>query len=300
MIRSRSASFGDFVIAALCILLIVVCLLPMLNLLARSLSDPTALIKGDVALLPKVFDREAGVSKLGIDWLSYSSVLTDKRFVRSLGWTAILTVICTILSLTMTIMCAYPLTYDLRGRKVINTLIITTMYFNAGIIPNYLLLKALGLIGNPLVLIVPNCLSVFNFIILRSFFYGIPQSIRESAELDGAGPIRILTSIYLPLSFPVLATLALFYAVGRWNGFTDALMYMSRNRDFYPIQLLLYNILNNATSVEVAQQEGFATQNSPESIKAAAVMFATVPILIVYPWLQKYFITGVTLGAVKE
>ena len=136
-------------------------------------------------------------------------------------------------------------------------------------------------------------------IIMRSFFYGIPDSLRESAEIDGASFFRILWSIYLPLSKPVLATLALFYAVGRWNGYSDALMYM-KNKDFYPLQLLLYNILNNMNSVEVATQEGFSTPGLSESLKAAIVMFSTIPILCIYPFLQKYFIHGVTLGAVKE
>ena len=136
-------------------------------------------------------------------------------------------------------------------------------------------------------------------IIMRSFFYGIPDSLRESAEIDGASFIKILTSIYVPLSKPVFATLALFYAVGRWNGYSDALMFMN-NKDYYPLQLLLYNILNNINQVEVATQEGFSAPGLSESLKAAIVMFSTVPILLIYPWLQKYFIHGVTVGAVKE
>jgi ABC-type glycerol-3-phosphate transport system permease component len=121
----------------------------------------------------------------------------------------------------------------------------------------------------------------------------------DSHKIYGAGFIQILIKIYLPLSTPVLATLSLFYAVGRWNGFSDALMYMNR-REFYPIQLLLYNILNNTMSVEVATQEGFSAPGLSETLKAATVMSATIPILLVYPWLQRYFISGVTLGAVKE
>ena len=125
------------------------------------------------------------------------------------------------------------------------------------------------------------------------------ESLREAAEIDGAGPIRTLVTIYLPLSKAVLATLALFYAVGRWNGFSDALLYLKKREDLYPIQLLLYNILQNATNVEVATQEGFSTPGLGETLKMATVMFATVPILLIYPWLQRYFVTGVTLGAVK-
>jgi len=203
--------------------------------------------------------------------------------------------------MVMTVICAYPLIYsNLKGRRFFSTLFILTMYFNAGTIPTYLLLKDLNMIGKPIVLIIPNCLSVFNMFIMRSYFYGIPDSLRESAEIDGAGPIRILTDIYLPLSKPVIATLSLFYAVGRWNGFSDALMYLSSNRKYYPIQLLLYNIIKSISSIEIMTQEGFTSPGLSDTIQAATVMFATVPILLVYPWLQKHFIAGATLGAVKE
>jgi putative aldouronate transport system permease protein len=199
----------------------------------------------------------------------------------------------------MTTCCAYPLTYpNLKGRKIINTFIIFTMYFNAGTIPMYLLLKDLSMLNKPQVLIVPFCLSVFNMIIMRSFLENIPDSMRESAEIDGAGPIRILVHIYLPLSLPVIATLALFYAVGRWNGFSDALMFVNK-REYYPIQLLLYNVLMAVTNIDIVTQEGGSLPGLTDSLKAAAIMFATVPILCVYPFLQRYFITGATLGAEK-
>ncbi|MDD2429199.1 MAG: carbohydrate ABC transporter permease [Eubacteriales bacterium] len=289
MIRSKSNKIGDVVIVAMCVLLIFICVVPLLNVLARSLSSTEALIRNEVLLWPKGWNVEA-----------YQTVLDDRVFTTSLLWTAMLTVICTVVSMSLTILCAYPLIYDnLKGRKLINSVFVLTMYFSAGIIPNYLLYKALGLLDKPTVLILPNALSVFNMILLRSFFFGIPESLRESAEIDGAGPIRILLRIYLPLSTSVLATLALFYAVGRWNGFSDALMYMQRNKQYYPIQLLLYNILQNTTQIEVATQEGFFAPGLSETLKMASVMFATVPIILVYPWLQRYFIHGVTIGAIK-
>ena len=279
---------GDWVVVFLCVLLIIVCLLPLLNILARSLSSATALVRNEVLLWPIGFNIDA-----------YATVLKDSRYIWSLEWTAMLTVVCTVWSMIMTILCAYPLTYDhLKGRRFINILIILTMYFSAGIIPSYLLYKQLNLINHPLVLILPNCLSVFYMIILRSFFYSIPDSLRESAELDGAGPIRVLIRIYLPLSTSVLATLSLFYAVGRWNGFSDALMFVTK-REYYPLQRLLYEILHTSNSFEVATQEGFTTPGLAETLRMATVTFATVPILLVYPWLQKYFITGVTIGAEK-
>jgi putative aldouronate transport system permease protein len=289
MIKSKVTKTGDWIIAFICFLFILICLLPLLNVFARSLSSSEALIRNKVVLWP-----------VGLNFDAYVTVLSDSKYVWSLGWTAILTIICTILSLFMTTICAYPLIFDkLKGRRIINTIIILTMYFNAGTIPFYLLLKDLDMLNKPSVLIIPGCLSVFNMIIMRSFFYSIPESLRESAEIDGATYIQILIKIYLPLSTPAIATIALFYAVGRWNGFSDALMFMN-DRRFYPIQLLLYNILNNFTSVEVATKEGFSSPGLAETLKAATVMFATVPILVIYPWLQRYFISGVTLGAVKE
>ena len=229
MIKSKSSKIGDLVIAFICILLILICLLPMVNILARSLSSTEALIRNEVMLWPKGWNLEA-----------YHFVLSDSKYTWSLAWTAILTVICVFVSMVMTLLCAYPLTYDkLKGRRFLNLLIIFTMFFNAGIIPTYLLLKDLHLIDSPLVLIIPSCLSVFYMIIMQTYFYSIPESLRESAEIDGAGPVRILTSIYLPLSKPVMATLSLFYAVGRWNGWSDALFFMN-NTFYHPIQLLLY------------------------------------------------------------
>lgn len=290
MIKSKAAKAGDILIVAFCVFLILICLLPLLNIVSRSLSSTDAMVHNQVGLLP-----------VGLNFNAYELVLTDAKYVRSLIWTAILTVICTVVSMVMTICCAYPLVYDkLKGRKLISAMILFTMYFSAGTIPNYLLYKDLGLLDSPLVLIIPNCISVFNMIILRSFFFGIPESLRESTEIDGAGPLRILVSIYLPLSTPALATVALFYAVSRWNGYTDAMMYMINAREYHPIQLLLYNILNSITRIETATQEGFSTPGLSDTLKAATVVFATVPILLIYPWLQKYFIIGATLGAVKE
>ena len=216
MIKSKKSKFGDWVFVFICIIISAICLIPMLNLLARSLSSTEYLIRHEVYLLPK-----------GLNFDAYATVLQDVKYIKSFFWTVILTVICTIVSLVMTTLCAYPLIFSkLKGRNIFNIIITITMFFNAGTIPNYLLMRDLKLLDSPLVLILPACLSVYNMIIMRSFFYGIPDSIRESAEIDGASFTRILVSIYLPLSKPVMATLALFYAVGRWNGYSDALIYV--------------------------------------------------------------------------
>ncbi|MCR5671942.1 MAG: carbohydrate ABC transporter permease [Butyrivibrio sp.] len=288
-IKSNGEKAWDVVFVILCLLVSAICIIPMLNLLAKSLSGTDYLVRNEVYIIPK-----------GLNLDAYATVLKDPKYIRAFVWTVSLTVICTVLSLTMTTLCAFPLIFEkLKGRKAINIFITITMFFNAGTIPNYLLMQKLNLLSNPLVLILPGVMSVYNMIIMRSFFYGIPDSLRESAEIDGATFFEILVKIYVPLSKPVMATLALFYAVGRWNGYSDALMYM-REEKFYPLQLLLYNIINNINSVEVATQEGFSAPGLTESLKAAIVMFSTIPILCIYPFLQKYFISGVTLGAVKE
>ena len=302
MIKSSSTRRGDWIIAVICFVLILVCILPMVHVLASSLSSADNLMRNDVFLWPKGWNTEA-----------YHHVLFEKeegenvnKYVRSLGFTAILTIGCTILSITLTICAAYPLIYsNLKGGKIISLFMLLTMYFSAGTIPNYLLLKSLNMLDTPWALVFPNCISVFNVIIMRSFLYGVPDSLREAAEIDGAGPLRVLIQVYLPLSLPVIATLSLFYAVGRWNGFSDALMYLTKEEAkklYSPIQLLLYNLINVATQkAEQATQEGSSATSAgvSKTIQMATVMFATVPILLVYPWLQRYFVAGVTIGAVK-
>lgn len=289
MIKAKKMKFGDWVFVFICVIICAICLIPMLNLLARSLSSTEYLIRHEVYLLPKGFNLDA-----------YTNILKDLKYVKSFFWTVLLTAICTVVSLVMTTLCSYPLIFgNLKGKGIINIIITITMFFNAGTIPNYLLMRDLNLLDNPLVLILPGCISAYNMIIMRSFFYGIPDSIRESAEIDGASFFRILVSIYIPLSKPVMATLALFYAVGRWNGYSDALIYV-KDKDIYPLQLWLYNLLKNINNVEIATQEGFSSPGLQDSLKTAIVMFSTVPILCIYPWLQRYFIHGVTLGAVKE
>jgi putative aldouronate transport system permease protein len=291
MITKNTSKLGDWTIIVVFILLILVCILPVMNVFARAMSSPDALIRGQVLIWPVGFNLDA-----------FRMVWEDPIYPRALIWTAILTVICTFVSLTLTVACAYPFVYkDLKGRKLINSLLIFTMYFSAGTIPNWLLMRSLNLLDNPLVLIIPNALSVFLMIIMRSFFYGISDSLRESAEIDGAGPLRVLGSVYLPLSKPALATIALMYAVGRWNGYGDALIYMrSRASEWFPIQLLLYNIQQNIQAIEIQLMEGFIPVGMGEGVRTATIVIATVPILCVYPFLQKYFVAGVTLGSIKE
>ena len=305
MIKSSSTRRGDWIIAVICFIMMLVCILPMIHVLASSLSSPEALMRSEVFLLPKGWNTEAYNEVLKPDKDEAGNDVENK-YVHSLKFTAILTIGCTLLSISLTICAAYPLIYtNLKGGKLISLFMLLTMYFSAGTIPNYLVLNSLGMLDTPWALIVPNCISVFNVIIMRSFFYGVPDSLREAAEIDGAGPLRVLIRVYLPLSLPVIATLSLFYAVGRWNGFSDALMYIkdeAAKAKYSPIQLLLYNLVTEATqkSEQIAQEGSSATSAGvSKTIQMATVMFATVPILIVYPWLQCYFVSGVTIGAVK-
>ena len=281
-------TIGDVVIIAFMVILIALCILPMMNLVSNAFSDPLAIMRREVTFFPVGFHTEA-----------FADVLGDSRIIRSLIWTGVLTAIVVAINLFMTTICAYPLTYNsLKGRKIISFLIIFTMLFSAGLIPEFVLYRDLGLLDNPLVLILPGSLGVFNMILMRNFFLGIPESLKESAEIDGAGPFTILWRIYIPLSLPSFATIGLFVAVGRWNGFQDALFFLTGAQDWHPIQLILFNIVQNNIAVDVADPGGQAQGMGPV-LQAAATVVTTLPIICVYPFIQKYFVKGATLGAVK-
>lgn len=288
VVKSGTNKVIDILFVMLVGLAALVCLVPMLNVAATSFSSELSIINRRVFIWPVELDFEA-----------YKSVFSDKSMMRSLGFTILLTVVSTSFSMFMTVFCAYPLSQKkFVGRRLFNTIIILTMYFNAGIIPDYLNIKRLGLLDNFWALVLPVGISVFNMIIIKSFFQGLPDSLQESAELDGASHWTILFRIYIPLSLPALATIALFYAVGRWNGFQDARFYISSPHK-YPIQFKLYQIISNLSSVESSMEGAAGPKIAKESMKSASIMFATLPILMIYPWLQRYFVTGITLGAVK-
>ncbi|WP_397363381.1 carbohydrate ABC transporter permease [Paenibacillus sp.] len=197
-------------------------------------------------------------------------------------------------------MSAYALSRrNFTGRNVMFGLIVVTMFFNPGIIPNYLLIKELGLLDSPLSLILPLMVNAFLLIIMRTSFSGVPNELEDSAWIDGCGHFRFLLRVVLPLQLPILATIGLYSAVDRWNMFQDALFYIN-DKNLYPLQLKLYQMVINSQVNDATAQEGFnAATPIPQSIQSASIMFATVPILLVYPWLQKYFISGMLQGAVK-
>ncbi|MGO4500169.1 carbohydrate ABC transporter permease [Paenibacillus sp. 2RAB27] len=273
------------------ILLGMATLFPFLNVLAKSFSSEAAVISGLVTIFPVDF-------QIG----TYELVLGNSQFMNSFRITIFITVTYTALSLIMTTMAAYPLSKPgLKGRKAILLLYVFTMLFHGGLIPNYLLMQNLGLINSLWSLILPGMIQVFYMLLIKNYFEGLPDSLEESAKLDGASNMRILWSIVLPLSMPVLATVALFYAVLIWNSYFNAMVYISRP-DLKPMQLYLKELI--AATNDVLGQSGMIDiskdlNRSPEAVQAASIITATVPILCVYPFLQKYFVKGVLVGSVK-
>lgn len=266
------------------------CLLPFVHVVAKSLSSDAFVIANRVFLWPR-----------GLTFEAYSKIFADDSILRSLYITVVITVLFTILGMILTICAAYPLSRpQLRGRKTITLVFLFTMYFSGGIIPEYMNISNLGLLDTIWSMILPLSFSVFNLLIMKtSLSSSIPVSLEESARIDGAGHFRILWSIVLPLSKPIIATLSLFFAVGRWNMYMDALFYVKHAIDLRPLQLKLYYLVIQATEsfqLEATQ----VTLSNPEVLKASVVVFATLPILCVYPFVQKYFVQGVMLGAVKE
>ncbi|MDU0199484.1 carbohydrate ABC transporter permease [Paenibacillus sp. MAH-36] len=267
----------------------ITCLVPFLYMIALSLSSNNAIISQKVSLWPVEFTFE-----------TYKTILSDVDMIYTLGYTIVLTIFYTIICMFLTICAAYPLTKKrLKGRDLVLTILVITMYFSGGLIPSYILVKNLDLMNSMWSLILPGAMSVFNLIILKTFFASLPESLEESASIDGCNELGILFRIILPLSMPSIATLSLFYAVDRWNGFQDALFYIT-DKNLYPMQLKLYQIITANQQLDTQQGEGsVGAFIVPESLKAASVMFATVPILVVYPKLQKYFVEGVMTGAIK-
>ena len=278
----------DTIVYAVVIIAVLVCIIPFLHVIALSLSSNEAVVAQKVSILPIGFNLEA-----------YSRIIKDATMIRSLLLTILITVLFTLLGMFLTVCCAYPLNKKrLKGRKFMSMICIFTLFFSGGIIPNYILINNLKLLNSIWSLILPLAFSAYNMIIIKNFFANIPESLEESAYLDGCTDVGILVRIVLPLSAPALATIALFFAVGRWNTFQDALFYITKP-DLYPLQLKLNLIVSASASTESLGESVGAAQLVPEVLKAACVMFATLPIVIVYPWLQKYFVSGVMIGAVK-
>lgn len=280
---------SDAAMMLILILLCATCVVPFLHLAAKSISSNTAVLSKSVYLLPK-----------GINFDAYKSVFKDGQLVHSMLYSVMVTAIFTVLGLISTVFAAYPLSRKrLKGRTFFTFIIMFTMYFGAGLIPEYLLMHDLHLLDSMWVLILPLIFSPYNFLIMKTFFQSsIPDSLEESAYLDGASNFQILWKIVIPLSKPILATISLFLAVGRWNAFQDSKFYIT-TKSKHMVQYLLSMMVLNSADTSVSMSEAAAATSTPEVLQAASVMFVTIPIICIYPFVQKYFVKGVMIGAVK-
>ena len=287
--KGRRYIGSEIVFNVILTLFVLLCIIPMIHVVAQSMSGRNAVLSGKVTLWP-----------VDLDFSAYTSVLNDPTMIRSMGFSIVLTLGYTVLAMVATILLAYPLSRKyVPGRKWLMLLILIPMYFSGGTIPNYLWIKQMNLIDSPWALVWPCLTSTYNTIILRNFFESVPDSLEESAKLDGCNDWQVLFRIILPLSLPSLATIALFYAVSRWNGYADVRYYINSSK-FYTLQMKLYQVVFASNSSEVTMAEGGKSFVLGDTIKSASIVFSTVPILLVYPFLQKYFVQGVMIGAVKE
>ncbi|AZP05235.1 carbohydrate ABC transporter permease [Jeotgalibaca ciconiae] len=281
---------SDFLMATFLFILCLTCVLPFIHIAAKSISSNSEVLARNIYLIPK-----------GINFDAYVSIFKDGNMIYSIIYSVIVTVSFTVLGMLVCICTAYPLSKKrLKGRKGFTFIFMFPMYFSAGIIPQYLLYQSLGILNTVWVLILPGIYSAYNMLIMKTYFQAnLPDSLEESAVLDGATNFQILLRLALPLSKPIMATLSLFYAVGRWNSYADN-MYFIRTENLKMVQYKLYQMVSSATEAQTTSlSEAAAVQSTPEVLQAAAVMFVTIPIIIIYPFLQKYFVKGVMIGAVK-
>ncbi|MBR6706876.1 MAG: carbohydrate ABC transporter permease [Clostridia bacterium] len=288
-VKGRRYLGSELFFIAVLTIFVLLCVVPVIHVIALSLSDRQSVLSGQVTLWPRGWDINA-----------YRSVFSDASMQRSMIFSITLTFVYTSLAMVCSVLIAYPLSRSyLPGKKFLMVLILIPMYFTGGTIPNYLWIKDLHLIDSPWALVLPILTSTYNIIIMRNFFSSISPSLEESARLDGCNDFQILFRIVLPLSTASLATVALFYAVARWNSYADVRYYIN-NQAYFTLQMKLYQVVFNSTDTSVAAVEGGANAVLPDTIRSAAIVFSTVPILVVYPFLQKYFVQGVMIGAVKE
>jgi len=283
---------SDVIIMIILVLLCATCVLPFWHVFVKSISGNGPVMMKQVYFWPKEFSLEA-----------YGKVFKDRKMVHSMLYSIEITLLFTALGMFVCTCAAYPLSKKrLKGKKWITFLLMIPMYFSAGLIPSYLLISRLGLLDKALVLILPLVYSPYNMLVMKTFFQStIPDSLEESAFLDGATNFQILGKVVLPLSKPIFATLSLFYAVGRWNAYQDC-MYYIRKDELRMIQYKLYLLVSGAEqSIATALGDvgGVSNTMTPEILQAASIMFVTIPIIIVYPFIQKYFVKGAMIGAVK-
>ncbi|ANY74967.1 MULTISPECIES: carbohydrate ABC transporter permease [Paenibacillus] len=291
-IESRGDRIFNIINYTILILVTLIVLYPLLFVLSASFSDPQTVLRGEMLLWPKGFNLN-----------SYVKIFQNQDIISGFTNTLIYTSLGTLINLTMTILAAYPLSRkDFVGRNAIMALLVFTMFFSGGLIPTYLLIKNLGMLNSLWVMIIPNAVSIWNIIIMRTFFQqSIPNELQEAATIDGCSNIKILTRIILPLSMPIIAVTILFYAVGHWNAFFNALLYLS-DKEKFPLQLILREILIQGQTndmVKMSTESAIKQQREVEGIKYAVLVVANLPVLALYPFLQRYFVKGVMIGAIK-
>ncbi len=289
LFRTRSEWIGDALNSLALALIACTMLFPFLYIFAISFSPLADFLRHDVLLFPKHFVLDA-----------YRYILGSTAFKRSLAVTAGITVVGTLVNLAMTASMAYALSRPIYGQRVLLLLVLFTLLFGAGLVPTYLVVKATHLINSYWALILPTAISPFNLIVMRQFFLSIPEELTEAAILDGANELQIFLRIILPISKPALAAFGLFYAVAHWNNYFSGLLYLNDPAK-WPIQVVLRQIviLNQPTAALGLDQQLLEHQPPPETVQMAAVLLATLPILVIYPFLQKHFAKGVLIGAVK-
>ncbi|MEU7589247.1 carbohydrate ABC transporter permease [Micromonospora sp. NPDC049230] len=266
---------------------VVVTLFPFLNIVARSLSEEAYIITGKVSIVPRGFDLTA-----------YKLLMSDGLFWTNYRNTVVYTVVATLISIVLTTCYAYVLSKPrLKGRGVLVGIALFTMFFSGGLIPNYVLVTSLGMKNTIWAVVVPNAISVFNLLVMKAFFESLPSELEEAAAVDGLNTYGILLRIVLPLSKAIIATMVLFYAVSFWNSWFTAFLYIDQ-QDLLPVTVYLRNLIAGATSAESAAADADKVQ-AAATLEAVTIVLTTLPILAVYPFVQRYFVRGVMLGAVK-
>lgn len=284
---SASSKALNVIIYTVMVFSLLICIIPFIYMISLSLSSPKAIINNQVRLKPK-----------GINFEAYKQIFTYPNFFRAYGNTIFYTIAGTFIALCMTILFAYPLskTY-LKGQKILMKMVIFSMYFAGGLIPNYLLISSLHLTGTRFAMLIPFAINQFNLIIMVNFFKALPQEIEEAALIDGIGYFSILPRIILPLSTAAIATVGLYYAVFFWNDWFNGLIYLNTKQ--YPVMLFLRNIVNGTMVLGDSSSASTDTATLSISIKSAVIITSTLPIIVLYPFLQKYFVKGLTVGSVK-
>ncbi|MDQ0857469.1 carbohydrate ABC transporter permease [Bacillus sp. V2I10] len=282
-------NFVNYLLLAIITLLV---LYPLYFVLSASVSDPLYVLRGEMWLLPKDINFDA-----------YKKVFMNDDILNGFWNTIKYTTVGTAINVVMTTMAAFPLSRkDFMGRNLIMGFLVFTMFFSGGLIPSYLLIKELGMLDTFWVMVIPNAVAIWNIIIMRTFFQTtIPIELQESAMIDGCSNIQILIKIVLPLSMPVIAVMVLFYAVGHWNSYFNALIYL-QDRELFPLQLILREILIQSQTDEMvkATSESFVKQQlSVEGLKYAVLVVSNIPMMLLYPFLQRYFVKGFMIGAIK-